>query len=215
LAESVSEASEAEILALEKRHRRRMSSMLAFLAILALPVALGIWRLARVHLNLRAQEAWAVAELAKPAPDPAAYGALGSLRLDQGRLEEALPLLEKAVLIEAKAGQDTRDTLTLAKAHLRGLARGLAGASKAQAETALRAAEARAAKLPQGRAAATYFSAGMFWKEAGEPALSSAALKKAMDLQPDDWVDEGGGVRYKQRGLASYYQKMYDASLMR
>ncbi len=29
-----------------------------------------------------------------------------------------------------------------------------------------------------------------------------AALQQAVALQPDDWVDEGAGVRYKKSGLS-------------
>jgi tetratricopeptide (TPR) repeat protein len=147
-------------------------------------------------------------ELASPAPGRPAWGVLGSIRLDQGRIAEALPLLRKASALEAAAGDDSQDTLALAKANIEGASKGLPGASRRDAETALVLAQALAPLLPKGKSAATYFSAGLFWQDLGHPDEAVEDLKKAVALQPDDWVDEGGGVRYKSAGLSAYYQKM-------
>ncbi len=68
--------------------------------------------------------------------------------------------------------------------------------------------------LPTGRQAATYFSAGLFYRQLGRQDEALVALQKAVALQPDDWVDEGQGVRYKKSGLAGYYQKMLAAAQM-
>ncbi len=208
------EISEAEALAADKKLRRRMNSMLIFLALLGLPVAIGAWRLWVIYSDIGASERWALAQIAAPKPDTRAWGVLGSVYLDQGKIAQALPLLLKATQVEVDRDATGRDWLTLAKAQMLGSAQGLSIASKVQAEAALAKAESIAATLAQGRAAATYFSAGLFYQELGLQDKAVAALSKAVALQADDWVDQGAGQRYKQRGIASYYAKMLAAATM-
>lgn len=210
--EELSEAELAEALIAEKKLRRRMNSMLVFLALLAIPVAIGAWKLWSIYADIRASERWAQAQIASSKPDPRAYGILGSIYLDQGKLALALPLLQRAVQVEIEPDATGRDWLTLAKAQMRGSAQGLSQASRAQAAESLAQAERIAAKLPQGRAAATYFSAGIFYQELGQREQALRCLGKAVALQPDDWVEQGPGQRFKQRGIASYYAKMLAAA---
>ena len=125
-------------------------------------------------------------ELASAAPGRSAWGVLGSIRLDQGRIAEALPLLRKASSLEAAAGDDSQDTLALAKANLEGALKGLPGASRRDAESALVLAQALAPHLPKGKSAATYFSAGLFWQDLGRPKEAVEDLEKAVALQLDD-----------------------------
>lgn len=182
--------------------------MLAFLVLLAVPVAIGVYKVWKYHRGVAAAKAWAEAELEKPKPDPLAYGVLGGIALDQGRLDEALPLLAMAVKVEAARGESAQDHLTFAKAHIEGSKKGLPGAGREAALKALEAAQGLASKLPQGRAAATWFGVGLQYRSLGEKQRAIACFSKAAELQPDDWVDEGPGKRYKKRGIASYYQKV-------
>ncbi len=193
---------------------RRLVSMAVFMALLAVPIGVAGYRIWRLHQGLGEEQALAEAELKKDRPRPEAFGSLGTLYLDQGRLAEALPLLEKAAQIEAVGKHDTRDSLTLAKAQLVASQKGLAGASTVTAEAALRQSLELAKGLAPGRQAATYFSAGMFYRQLGKKTEALAALGKAVDLQRDDWVDEGAGIRYKKAGLSGYYQKMLAAAQM-
>lgn len=180
-----------------------------FVAVLfLLPVGAVLAQFWALRSDSSAAEREAQKELASPAPRRAAWGVLGTIRLEQGRIAEALPLLRKAAALEAVAGDDARDTLALAQADLEGARKGIPGASLQDAEAALLEAEALASRLPKGRMAATWFSAGLIWQDLGRPKESIQDLKKAVALQPDDWVDEGGGVRYKTAGLSAYYQKM-------
>lgn len=193
---------------------RRLVSMGVFLVILAVPVAIGVARVWNFRHGIQEEQRLAETELQKAQPNPQAFGSLGSIYLDQGRLDEALPLLEKAAAIEGASKAGTQDHLTLAKALILGSQKGLPGASQAKAAEALQQSLALAEGLPSGRKAATYFSAGIFYRQLGRKDEALKALEKAAALQPDDWVDEGQGVRYKKSGLASYYQKMLAAAQM-
>lgn len=199
----------------EKKLRRRLASMAVFLVLLAVPVGIGIWRLWVIHSDLKGAERVAEAELAKPQPQAFAYGVLGSVRLDQGRIAEALPLLQKAAALELAQGRDTHDSLTYAKAHIVGSERKVPGASLEGADQALKQALVLADKQPTGKRAATYFSAGLFWREmGGHKEQAVKALETAVALQPDDWVQGPAGQRYKSKGLAGYYQKMLAGAKM-
>jgi tetratricopeptide (TPR) repeat protein len=193
---------------------RRLVSMTVFLVILAVPVGIAAFRLWHLYAGLNEEQALGEAELKKPQPRPEAYGSLGSIYLEQGRVAEALPLLEKAAAIEAAAKTSTQDSLTLAKAEIEGSEQGVPGASTGTAAAALQQSLALAQGLAVGRQAATYFSAGLFYRELHRKAEALAALQKAVALQPDDWVDEGAGIRYKKSGLSGYYQKMLAAAQM-
>lgn len=173
-------------------------------ALLALPVSLALGRFGWIQWDLHRAERQATRELAQPVPAPAAYGVLGGIRLDQGRLDEALPLLQKASELEWAAGAGSRDTLTLAKAEIS------SGHDEA-AEAALRRAEALSEKLAKGQQARTLFSAGLFWSQLGQKPQALLDLRRAVALQTDDWVGLGPGRREKVAGLAGYYQKMLAA----
>lgn len=198
----------------QKKLRRRLVSMAVFMVLLAVPIVIAAWRFWRIQDDVRQAEARSLAELAKPQPMPAAYGVLGSIRLDQGRLAEALPLLQKASALELADGRDTRDSLTYAKALIAASKAKVAGASLDAADQALKQALQLADKQAQGKRAATYFSAGLFWRDMGHKADAVKALEKACALQPDDWVAGPAGLRYKSRGLSSYYQKMLASAQM-
>lgn len=191
---------------------RRLVSMAVFLVILAIPVGIGAYRVWRFYRGVHEEQLLGEAELKKGQPNPEAYGSLGAIYLEQGRISEALPLLEKAAQLEAVSKKSSQDSLTLAKAHLVGSQKGVPGATTASAESALKQSLALAQGLPVGRQAATYFSAGFFYRQLGKKSEALAALQKAVDLQPDDWVDEGAGVRYKKSGLSGYYQKVLAAA---
>jgi tetratricopeptide (TPR) repeat protein len=193
---------------------RRLVSMTVFLVILAVPVGIAAFRLWHLYAGLNEEQALGEAELKKAQPKPEAYGSLGSIYLEQGRLAEALPLLEKAAQIEAQAKASTQDSLTLAKAEIEASQQGVPGALTGSAAAALAQSLALAQGLAVGRKAATYFSAGLFYRQLHMKAEALAALQQAVALQPDDWVDEGAGVRYKKSGLSGYYQKMLAAAQM-
>jgi tetratricopeptide (TPR) repeat protein len=191
---------------------RRLVSMGVFLVILAIPVAIGAYRVWHFWAGVHEEQALGEAEIKKAQPRPEAYGSLGAIYLDQGRIADALPLLRKAAEIEAAGKHDTQDSLTLAKAEIMGAQQGVPGALTVEAEAALRQSLVLAEGLAVGRKAATYFSAGLFFRQLSEKSEALAALQKAVVLQPDDWVDEGAGVRYKKSGLSAYYQKMLAAT---
>jgi tetratricopeptide (TPR) repeat protein len=203
--DSLSGRASAKVPAGPGRHR----AWSVFVAVLfVLPVAAVLAQYWALRSDSSAAEQEAQRELASPSPGRSAWGVLGGIRLDQGRIAEALPLLRKASALEAASGTDSQDTLALAKANLEGSLQGLPGASRRDAEVALFLAQALAPRLAKGKQAATWFSAGLFWQDLGRPNEAVADLQKAVALQPDDWVDEGGGVRYKSAGLSAYYQKM-------
>ena len=174
-------------------------------SLLTLPVALGLGRFTWIRWDMYQAERLAVADLARPDPPPAAYGVLGGIRLDQGRLAEALPLLQKASDLEWASRGDSRDTLCLAKAQLQ-------SGHRAAAAAALDRAEVLAGGLAKGRSAQTWFSSCMFRRQLGDKAQALRDLRRAVALQPDDWVDLGAGRRHKTAGLAGYYQKMLAAA---
>lgn len=180
--------------------------------LLALPLGLPLGRFALIRWDQHRAERAAMAELAKPRPLPAAYGVLGGIRLEQGRLAEAIPLLQQAARWEASQGRDTRDSLCLAKAQIDGSAQGVPGANLGAATDALLQAERLAKALPVGKQSQTYFSAGLFWRQMGRHREALQDLGLAVKLQPDDWVDLGPEGREKTPGLAGYYQKMLAAA---
>ena len=197
----------------QKKFRARMRGMTIFCLILAVPIFIGAWLVWRMHLRTAADRAWAVAEMAKPSPDPMAYGALGSIFLNEGRVAEALPLLTKAAALEKAQGMSVQAHVVLAEAHLEGLKQALPGASREAAIASIREMLGYADKLPQGPDAAAWHAAGKLYAHLGMRVEATECLKKAADLQADDWVDEGNGHRYKHRGIASTYQKDYSGAL--
>jgi tetratricopeptide (TPR) repeat protein len=200
------------VVAIESKTPRPKLVAWVAVPLLLLPLGLPLGRFALIRWDQHRAEAAAVAELAKPQPVPAAYGVLGGIRLEQGRLAEAIPLLLQAARLEAANGRDTRDSLSLAKAQMDGAAAGLSGASQGAAEDALRQAERLAPGLAKGKQAQTYFSAGLFWRQLGHHQEALQDLGQAVRLQPDDWVDLGPEGREKTAGLAGYYQKMLAAA---
>lgn len=189
----------------DSRKNRLWARLVA--GIFLLPLFLVLAHFIALKADRWQAEKAAEGELAGPAPKPDAYGVLGAIRLEQGKLDKAIPLLAKAAALEQAQGRDTRDTLCLAKAQIEGAKAGVPGASQDQAETALKTALRMADKLGPSKRAATYFSAGLFWRGLGRKDEAVKALRTAVDLQRDDWVDEGQG-RHKSAGLSAYYQRM-------
>jgi tetratricopeptide (TPR) repeat protein len=197
----------------QKKYRARMRGMAIFCLILAVPIAIGAVLVWRMHGQAAADRAWAEAELSKPEPAPAAYGVLGSLDLNEGKIAEALPLLKRASDLEAKDAQAVEAHLIYVEAHIEGLAHKVPGADSDLARAALKEMLAYAEKLPEGPRAGAWHGAGKLYKHLGDANEALHCLKKASELQPDDWVDEGGGRRFKQPGIASTYQKDYSGAL--
>jgi len=197
----------------EVRQHGRFGWSMLVLCLFLLPLGVLLAQFWMQRWDSRCAEQAAQNELSASAPRPQAWGVLGSIRLEQGRIADALPLLRKASAIEASGAGDSRDTLALVQADLDGSAQGLPGASRREAEAMLVRAQDIAAGLPMGRRAATWFSAGLFWRDLGRSGEATEALTKAAALQPDDWVDQGGGHRTKSAGLAAYYQKMLAGAL--
>jgi Flp pilus assembly protein TadD len=197
----------ADEAAQRKKLNARLRGMTIFLVILAVPVLIGGWLVIRVKRQMAAERSWAEAELKKPAPDPQAYGVLGSQLLSDGRTAEAEPLLKRAAELEAQEGKRVTARVLRAEALLEGLKKGLPGFSRDEAAKVVSEIEAVAPKLPQGRAAAAWHAAGKLWIHVGEREKAVKALAEAVRLQQDDWVDEGEGRRYKSRGVASIYAK--------
>jgi tetratricopeptide (TPR) repeat protein len=192
----------------QKKLRRRLSSMMLVCLMLLVPVLIGAGKLWLAYHHVHEAQDWAEAQLKLPQPDSKAYSVLGSVYLDQDKIADALPLLSKAVALESKAGDSTQDHLTFAKAQILGLKEGVAGCSAQSADQALQEALKLADKLPQGRKAATYHGAGMFYLEnLKDKAKAVACLSVASQLQKDDWVDEGNGKRYKWIEISSAYAK--------
>jgi tetratricopeptide (TPR) repeat protein len=195
------------------RPQRRVAWSALVLCLFLLPLFAVLVPWADQLWDRRVAETAAENDLSASVPQKRAWGVLGEIRLEQGRLNEALPLLRKASWIEARDGDDTRDTLALVQADLEGSAHGLPGAGRGEAEAMLLRAQGIAERLPTGKRAATWFSAGVFWQSLGRPQNAVLALTKAVALQRDDWVDQGGGVRVKSAGLSAYYQKMLAGAL--
>ncbi len=140
--------------------------MTVFLVILAVPVGIAAFRLWHLYAGLNEEQALGEAELKKPQPRPEAYGSLGSIYLEQGRVADALPLLVKADRHRRRrAKTSSQDSLTLAKAEIEGSQQGVPGALTSSAAAALQQSLALAQGLAVGRQAATYFSAGLFYRE--------------------------------------------------
>lgn len=185
-----------------KKHKRRIWSMGLFFAIFSLPVFIGLYLVIRSHRTIAAEQAWAVAELAKPNPAPAAYGVRGAGLLSDGKAQEALPLLDKAAELEAAAGPKVgvKALVMLIEAQV------MLGA-KVPAQELLKLLEQRATQLAQGPQAAAWHAAGKLHGHLGEQKDAVRCLQKAVELQPDDWVQSADGQKYKHRGIASIYKK--------
>jgi len=197
----------------QKKFKARMRGMTIFCLILALPIGIGAYLVWHVNARMADDKAWAEAEMKKAQPDPLAYGSLGSILLNEGKPAEALPLLARAAAIEKKSGASVQAHLIYAEAQLEGLKKNVPAASRQGAVDAITEMLAYADKLPQGRQAAAWHGAGKLYEHLGMHAEALKSLKKSVDLQPDDWVDEGAGRRYKHRGIASAYQKDYSGAL--
>jgi tetratricopeptide (TPR) repeat protein len=198
----------------QKKFRARMRGMTLFCLILAVPIAIGAFLVWRVNSRVASDKAWAEAELKKPDPNPLAHGALGSILLNEGRVAEALPLLKKAAALERKTAASASAHLIYVEANLEGLKKSLPEASKSEALAALKSLMQYIDTLAQGPRAAAWHGAGKLYQHLGMRAEALQSLKKASDLQPDDWVDLGGGRRYKHRGISSTYQKDYSGAQM-
>lgn len=199
-----------EALAL-RQHRRRMLSMGVFLGIFCLPVLIGTYLVWRTHRAIAAEQAWASAELAKPEPAPAAYGVRGAGLLSKGQAAEAVPLLRRAADLEAAAGPaaGVKAKVMLVEA----LLMRAQGRADPEALAALAELERRAPGLTQGQQAAAWHAAGKLYRHAGRTEDARRCLAKAVELQPDDWVQRPDGQRYKHRGISSIYQKDLAAAL--
>lgn len=185
-----------------KKHRRRMISMGVFLGIFSLPVLIGLYLVVRSQRAIRAEQAWAQAELAKVRPAAAAYGVRGAGLLSQGQAAEALPLLQRAADLEAQAGAGAgvKALVMLTEAHV--MLKDRFGALRQ-----LKKLEARAADLAQGPQAAAWHAAGKLYGHLDAKEDAVRCLKRAVELQPDDWVSTADGRRYKHRGISGIYQK--------
>lgn len=197
----------------QKKYRARMRGMTIFCLMLAVPIGIGAYLVWRVNARMAEDKAWALAELKKPAPDELAYGALGSIYLNEGKIAESLPLLKRAAALELKAGKGSGAQMIYVEALLEGIKKNLPGADRNEALATLAGMLLAAEALPQGPAAAAWHGAGKLYQHLGLKDEALKCLKKAQEMQPDDWVDEGGGRRYKHRGIASTYQKDYSGAL--
>jgi tetratricopeptide (TPR) repeat protein len=192
--------------------KRRLVSMAVFMVILVIPAFIAGYRLWRFYRDLGLEQAAAEAELQKAAPRPGAHGSLGAIYMNQGRVADALPLLQTASDLELKSKFSVHDTLTLAKAQILGSQKGLPGSLSVTAQANLRRSLQLAEAFAPGRKAAAYSTAAELYGLLGDKKAALAAWQRAVALQPDDWVDEGQGVRYKVAGLSGYYQKMLAAA---
>lgn len=199
-----------------KKHRRRMRSMWVFFGIFSLPVLIGLFLVIRSQRTIAAEQAWAKAELEKAEPSPWAYGVRGAGLLSAGEPAEALPLLEKAARIEAQSGPKAgvKALLMLIEAQLDCRKKAVAGVDDAQIRGRLKELEARAVTLAQGPQAAAWHAAGKLYSHLGAKEDALRCLKKAHEMQPDDWVTAENGQRYKYRGIASIYEKDYAGATM-
>jgi hypothetical protein len=196
-----------EAKALRKQKARERGYWLFFL-IFSLPVLIGLYLVWRSQRAIHAEQAWAQAELAKPRPDPQAYGVRGAGLLAEGKPLDALPLLQKAAATEAAGGPELG-----AKAQMMYIEAMLVAREQdptrpqAPILIELLKLEQRAAKLAQGQQAAAWHAAGKLYGHLDAKADAIRCLKKAVELQPDDWVQNADGTRYKYRGVASIYEK--------
>ncbi|MGH7441886.1 MAG: hypothetical protein ACREKE_04345, partial [bacterium] len=129
------------------------------LVMFMLPVAAVVLVFVEQTLDFRSAERVAEVQVASASPLKESWGVLGEVRLKQGRIAAALPLLERAAELERVDGTDARGTLTLAKAEIEGAHAGVPGASLGAAERALAQAEALAPRLPKDHQAEDWFSA--------------------------------------------------------
>jgi tetratricopeptide (TPR) repeat protein len=196
-----------EALALKRRRRER--GYWIFFAIFSLPVLIGVWLVFKTQRAIAREQDWAQAQLASARPDPRAYGVRGAGLLVQGDVAGALPLLRRAAEHEKQAGPraGVQATVLLVEAHLDGLKRQVAGASRAEALALLKDVEARAAALPPGPQAAAWHAAGKLYGHLERQDDALRCLRKAVELQPDDWYVGWDGYKLKHRGIASIYQK--------
>jgi tetratricopeptide (TPR) repeat protein len=211
--EELSPEEAAEWEAAQKKFRARMRGMTIFCLMLAAPIAVGGYLVWRVQAHLGADQAWAEAELKKPNPDPLAYGSLGSIYLNQKRVAEALPLLKTAAALEAKAKNSAEAHFLYVEAEIEAQNGAVPGASRGEALGALKDVLSYADSMPQGPRAAAWHGAGKLYQYMGLTPEAQVCLKEAWVLQPDDWVDEGQGRRFKDQGIASTYQKDYSATV--
>jgi tetratricopeptide (TPR) repeat protein len=189
-----------------------MRGMTIFCLMLAVPICIGAYLVLRVQWHMAADQRWAEAELQKATPDPLAYGALGSIYLNDGRVAEALSLLKHASELEMKAENSAEAHIIYVEANIEGLKKNVPGASRETALASLKEMLGYADKMPQGPDAAAWHGAGKLYAYMGLTEEARISLKKAADLQPDDWVDEGGGRRYKHPGISSTYQKDFSGA---
>lgn len=191
-----------------KKLRRRLWGMGIFLFIFSLPVLVGIYLVVRSKIAIHREQAWAVAELAKPQPNSAAYGVRGAGLLSDGKLDQALPLLTKAVEIEdaagPKAGVKALVLLIETQLELREKDPSLSVAPIRQRIAQL---EAHAVTMAQGPQAAAWHAAGKLYEHLDAKDDAVRCLSKAVELQPDDWFTEPDGQRYKHQGISSIYAK--------
>jgi tetratricopeptide (TPR) repeat protein len=197
-----------------RKTKAQLRGITIFFLIWAVPILIGTWLVLRVNRSIAKDKAWAEAELQKSSPDPRAWGALGAIDLNEGRIEEALPRLKKASEIEKASGQDVKAHLIYVEALLEARKKALPEWNEAEAVGVLKQMLDYADKLPKGRSAAAWHGAGKLYQHLEKPKEALACLKKASELQPDDWVDEGGPAPYKYRGIASTYAKDYAAAQM-
>lgn len=184
-----------------KKQRARERGYWIFFLIFSAPVLIGLYLVIRSQRAIHAEQAWAQAELAKAQPAPAAYGVRGAGLLADGKSAEALPLLEKAVAFEAAGGtrNGAKALMLLIEAEI--------DAAPDKVKPSLLQLERRAPLLAQGQSAAAWHAAGKLYAHIGAKQDAVRCLKKAVELQPDDWVQNPDGTRYKARGIASIYEK--------
>jgi tetratricopeptide (TPR) repeat protein len=184
-----------------------MNSMTLFLGILLVPISLGVYQVWAYHRQNTRNLAWAQAEIAKSKPDPRAYSVMGGILLGRNQLQEALPLLEKAADLETADRSSAADHLNLANVLYLGAAKGFSWGSRDKSLAAIKQGLDLAVHLPSGPAGAAYYEAGKLYLRWGLRPEAQAALRRACELQKDDWVDLGGGKGYKFEGLANVYAK--------
>lgn len=183
-------------------------------AVFLLPLAAVVLVFCRQETDFRAAERLAEGQLSRARPAPAAWEVLGEVRLKQGRIAEALPLLERASALERAGRSSARATLSLAEAELEGARSGVPGTGPAAASETLGRAEALAPLLSRGQRAAAWFSAGELELGLGRRERAVADLRRAVALQKDDWTGDGP-ERRRVAGLAEYYRTQLGFALER